>query len=128
MIGISSKVVFHGKVLVKKVGEATVKSLGHAGALVRLIAKRSIKRSPEKSAEGSPPHTRKGLLKRAILFAREKGRVIIGPSARIAGPAGVPHEFGGRFRQERYPKRPFMGPALRKAADRLPKFWKQSVR
>lgn len=128
MIGLTAKAVFHGKAIVKKVGEATVKSLGHAGALVRLIAKRSIKRSPAKSAEGAPPHTRKGLLKSAIIYAQEKGRVIIGPSARIAGPAGKPHEFGGRFRQEKYPKRPFMGPALRKAAERLPKFWKQSVR
>lgn len=28
----------------------------------------------------------------------------------------------------RYPKRPFMGPALEKLKDRLPKFWKDSVR
>ncbi|MGE4157706.1 MAG: hypothetical protein AB7F75_01260 [Planctomycetota bacterium] len=128
MISLKAKAVFHGKAILKKVEEATVKSLGHAGALVRLIARRSIKRSPVKSAEGTPPHTRRGLLRGAILYAQEKGRVIIGPSARIAGPAGKPHEFGGKFRAERYPKRPFMGPALQKAADRLPKFWKKSVR
>ncbi len=31
-------------------------------------------------------------------------------------------------KRRRYPKRPFMGPALEKLKDRLPKFWKDSVR
>ena len=38
------------------------------------------------------------------------------------------HEFGGRYKRQKYPKRPFMGPALEKTNDRLPKLWAGSVK
>ena len=38
------------------------------------------------------------------------------------------HEFGGRFRQERYQKRPFMGPALERIRPRLARMWAGTLR
>jgi len=82
----------------KAVQRANVKSLGSAGAYVRGIARRSIKVSSDASAPGKPPHSRKGLLKNAIIFGVDKPNesVFIGPAATHIGRkvAGV-HEFGG---------------------------------
>jgi hypothetical protein len=112
----------------RAVSTAKVTGLGHAGALVRKIARNSIRRSAKESPPGSPPHTRKGQIKRAILYAVERDRVVIGPSADVVGESGKAHEFGGRFRKEVFPKRPFMGPALEKTKERLPSLWQGSVR
>ena len=112
----------------RAVARANIETLGHAGALVRKIARNSIRRGQKESAPGQPPHTRKGQLKRAILYAKEEGSVVVGPSAEIVGQSGKAHEFGGKYRAERFPRRPFMGPALEKARDRLPKLWRASVR
>jgi hypothetical protein len=54
--------------------------------------------------------------------------VVIGPDYQNVGQSGAAHEFGGHFRHENYPRRPFMGPALEKVKDRLPSFWAGSVR
>ncbi len=116
--------------VLKKAREASFKSLGHAGAAIRMAARRSIKRGGGKSQEGTPPHTRKGRLKNAIMYAveRERQSVVIGPDVEMAGAAGKAHEFGGRYRKENYPKRPFMGPALEKLRSRIPSMWAKSVR
>lgn len=109
---------------------AEIRSLGHAGGAVRLTARRSIRRGRSESAPGTPPQTRRGQLKRAIQYAvvKEQALVVIGPAADVVGQAGRAHEFGGRFRREQYPQRPFMGPALEKMIPRLPKLWANSVR
>ena len=131
MIRFRVKTVFRTQLLERKVKKGNIKSLGRAGATIRLIARRSIRRRKKASAPGKPPHTRgKALLKKAILFAveRQREKVIIGPDFRVVGPAGRAHEFGGRFRGEQIPARPFMGPALTKTKDKLPKMWAGSVR
>ena len=109
--------------------KSAITSLGHAGGAVMRAAKNLIRRSPKASSEGTPPHTRKGLLKRAIQYAVEpsKKSVVIGPDVNYIGDSGKAHEFGGFFRREKYPKRAFMGPALEKVKDRLPSFWRNSV-
>ena len=117
------------KTKVKKAADkANVTSLAHAGALIRKISRNSIRRGAKASPAGEPPHTRKGQLKRAILYAAEKDAVVIGPSVEIVGDSGAAHEFGGRFRKESYPRRSFMGPALEKAKDRIPAIWRSSVK
>jgi len=130
MLGAKAKVKFDGKKIRKAAQAGSIKSLGHAGAAIRLTARRSIKRSATESQPGDAPHTRRGQLKRAIVFAVEgnKQSAVIGPDAAMVGPAGSAHEHGGHFRGQRYPKRPFMGPALEKIKPRLPKHWKDSVR
>ena len=114
----------------RKAREGTFRSLGHAGGYIRKVARHSIRRSPKPSAPGRPPHTRRGLLRSAILYAveRERGCVVIGPDESFVGTSASAHEFGGRYRRERYPKRAFMGPALEQARDRLPPMWAGSVK
>jgi phage gpG-like protein len=105
-------------------------SLGHAAASIRLVARRSIRRRKTAAMPGTPPNTRRGQLKRSIMYSidKQRGVAIIGPDFEIIGNSAKAHEFGGRFRKERYPKRPFMGPALEKVKDRLPAMWANSIR
>ena len=114
----------------RKIRRANIENLGHAGGAIRLAAKRSIKRSPKPSAPGTPPHTRRGQLPGSILYAveKDKDRVVIGPDYTKMGRSAMPHEFGGRYKRERFQKRPFMGPALSKVSPRLPRLWAGSVR
>jgi len=113
-----------------KARRANFTSLGQAGAAIRLTARRSIRRRKTASPAGQPPHTRKGQLKRAIGYAVEEQAkaVVVGPEAEAVGESGRAHEIGGLFRRERYPRRPFMRPALEKLRSRLPRMWANSVR
>ena len=113
----------------KAVAKGNFESLNRAGAAVRLTARRSIRRSKKPSAPGKPPHTKKGAMRRAIMYSVEQARssVIIGPAAAMVGDSGKPHEHGGKYKGVRYAKRPFMGPAVTKLKSRLPRFWSASV-
>ena len=106
------------------------KALTRVGAYVRKTARNAVSRSRSASAPGKPPHTRRGLLKRSILFGVEKERqaVVIGPAFQFIGIAMTAHEFGGKYRRRKYPKRPLMGPTLTKAAPQLPKLWEDTVK
>lgn len=130
MIGTKVKTKNSIDKLKAKAKQGSFKSLGHAGAAIRLAARRSIRKRKSASVPGTPPNTRKGQLKRSILYAldKQRGVVLIGPDYEVVGTAGKAHEFGGRYRREKYPKRPFMGPALEKVKDRLPPMWANSVR
>jgi len=107
------------------------RGLFRAAAAIRLQAGRSIITSSSPSQPGRPPHTRKGQLRRAILFAAKEDHgllaALIGTSHDILGPAGRAHEFGGRFRREVFPKRAFMKPALDVVSNRLPDFFRHSL-
>jgi len=85
-----------GKVL-RRAKAGSIKSLGHAGAYIRGIAKRSIKVSKDPAPPGHQPHTRKGRLKKAIFYGveRERQGVVIGPTVSSVGQIGHTHEFGG---------------------------------
>jgi len=190
MIGARVKTRMDSRKVVRAGREGSVKNLGKAGAYLRGIARRSIKVSKEPAAPGHQPHSRKGRIKNAILFAVEKPRqgVVIGPAATAVGKIGHTHEFGGteppkkrknrktnwklevgghgpisveggkpvvvtlktarqvaRAKEEaqrlppaqrpgeskrprKYPRRPFMGPALEIGRPVLPKMWANSVR
>ena len=121
---------FDARKVRKKADAGTFKSLNHAAAAIRLTARRSIRRSPKKSSSGKPPHTRRGLLKRALLYNVDKAkmRAVIGPAYSIAGRSGSAHEFGGKYYGRKYPKRSFMGPALKVNKRRLPKFWAGTIK
>ena len=116
--------------VLRKAKKANIESLGHAGATIRLTARRSIRRDQKPSAVGRPPHTRRGLLRRAIVYAVDKYRqmAVIGPAYGMVGQSATAHEFGGRYRRQHYKKRRFMGPALEKTKNRLPRHWAGSVR
>ncbi|MBQ6102807.1 MAG: hypothetical protein IJL06_03960, partial [Kiritimatiellae bacterium] len=103
--------------------------LRRAGAYVRRAARHKVKTSDNPSPPGSPPHSRAGLLKRSILFGLDKPAqaVVIGPAESVIGNAMAAHEFGGRYKRERYPARPLMGPTLTSTAPKLAQFWRDSV-
>jgi hypothetical protein len=130
MFGMKCRSRFDVRKVRKKADTGTFKSLNHAAAAIRLTARRSIRRSPKKSASGKPPHTRRGLLKRALLYNVDKSRMraVIGPAYSIAGRSGSAHEFGGKYYGRKYPRRSFMGPTLRKQAHRVPRMWANSIR
>ena len=130
MVGMQVRTRSDVQKVLRKVRRANIRSLGHAGGTIRKVARHSIRRSPNPSAPGRPPHTRKGQLRRSVLYAVEKSRqsVVIGPSVALVGTSAAAHEFGGRYRRERYPRRRFMGPALEQTRSRLPRQWAGSVR
>ena len=115
--------------LVARIARASRDILRRAGAYVRRVAQRKVVTSPKPSQPGSPPHSRKGLLKRAILFGSDGDKsVLVGPGFNFVGPSMFAHEFGGKYRRERYPKRPLMGPALKESAPHVAKMWKDAVK
>lgn len=130
MIGIKVQTLFNSARVIRIARSASLKNLAHAGGYIRITASRSIKRSPRPSQPGTPPHTRRGQLRRAIRYAveRERKSVVIGPEYGTVGPSGMAHEFGGRFRSNSYDKRSFMGPALMKTREKLPQLWANSIR
>ena len=130
MVGVKVKTRSQMQRVAKKAKRKGIENLGHAGAAIRLTAKRSIRKRKGPAPAGQPPHTHTRRLPRAIKYAVEKQRgvVVIGPDVDSLGTAGKAHEHGGVYKQEHYEPRPFMGPALEKTKDRLPKMWAGSVR
>lgn len=131
-----------------KVEEANFRNFGHAAASIRKAAIQSIERAPVEqrrgpkrrggarvsrarqipSKPGTPPHTGpRRILKKAILFDADEEGAIIGPAYSLVGESMEAHEFGGEYRGQEYPERPFMGPALDDKLDRLIGNWSGSV-
>ncbi len=96
-------------------GQATTESVDP----LMLLA--SSHQSDKPSEPGTPPHSKEGALPAAILFAVDAATLtaVVGPTRRKVGLAGKAHEFGGEFRGENYPARPFMAPAMLKTLDRF---------
>lgn len=130
MIQAKAKIKMDNNKVRQAARKASIRNLGHAGAAIRLIARHSIKKSPRKSPAGTPPNTRKGRMRNAIKYAvvKDKQSVVIGPDRQVAGTSGSAHEFGGKYKRERYDRRSFMGPALEQVKDRLPAMWAGSVK
>lgn len=128
--GFSVRLDFGNEPLMGSVKYANRKAMRGVGAYVRRVAVNSVHRSRSASAAGTPPHTRRGLLKNSILFGVEgDGRgVVIGPAKSVVGISMTAHEFGGMYRGRKYPKRQLMGPALMQSAPELPKLWKDAIR
>lgn len=114
----------------RKVKRENPKRIGHGAAILRKIARRSIRKSNKPAPAGRPPRTRRGQLRRAILYALIKRRemAMIGPSARIVGIAGAEHELRDSRRKPIRHQRPFMRPSLEKAAPNFPNQWEGFLR
>ena len=116
--------------VVKASERASKRNLGRASAAIRLTAKRSIRRRDKPSRVGSPPNTRRGDLKKAILFKVENPyNAVIGPDVSVVGESGAAHERGGKYKGHTFDRRPFMQPALDKMIEsgRVPKFWRATI-
>ena len=124
------EVEFDADGLVARAAKASVDVLRRMGAYIRRVAQSKVRQSRNPSQPGEPPHTRRGALKRGILFGvdRRTNSVVVGPSIRFVGTSIQAHEFGGGYRKERYPKRPLMGPSLRESAPHLAKMWEGAVK
>lgn len=124
------RIEFDERKILIRINKANLVGLRRSGAYIRKAARHKVSRSENASPPGSPPHTRRGLLKNALLFGVDKQRrsVVIGPAESIIGVAMYAHEFGGRYRQQRYPKRPLMGPTLEATRFKLPKLWENAVK
>ena len=204
MIGMGAKAKFDDRKLRRRVKDANFRNLGHAAAVIRKAARRSIHKRKKASTPGQPPHTQTRNLPHAVLYAvtRDREFAVVGPSShfgrRIHKVAAL-HEFSGydgtyrnrrrrirrvggageieivrrrrrnstarvvtlkktlqgnvrvRFAKIRtaaqarranqineelygplkaranYPKRPFMGPALKRVAPQLPEHWRGTM-
>ncbi len=124
------KAEFDAEGLLAKVKKAAGAFLARAGAYVRTVARRKVRTGEKPSAPGTPPRSRRGLLKRSILFGveRRESRVLVGPGFRFVGESASAHEHGGAYRGARYPKRPLMGPSLKESAPHLAKMWEGAVK
>ena len=124
------EVEFDANGLVARAAKASVDVLRRMGAYIRRAAQSKVRQSRNPSQPGEPPHTRRGALKRGILFGvdRRTNSVVVGPSIRFVGTSMQAHEFGGGYKRERYPKRPLMGPSLRESAPHLAKMWEDAVK
>lgn len=139
MIGANVKITDETHKVVQAVERAKYRSLNHAAASIRKEAIASIKTAPKAerrrarrrggkivararhaaSPPGTPPYTQRGQMRRAIVYHATKTEAVIGPRRSIVGTAGKAHELGGRYKDQTYPKRPFMGPATVKNLDRF---------
>lgn len=124
------EIEFDSDGLAARAAKASLEVLRRMGAYVRRVAQSKVRQSPNPSHPGEPPHTRRGALKRGILFGVDKtaNSVVIGPSFRLVGTSMAAHEFGGGYKRERYPKRPLMGPSLRESAPHLARMWENAVK
>jgi len=104
------------------------RSFARAAFAIRQTAVESIERAAGPSAPGEPPHThRRMFLRRAIRYAANREGAVIGPRFSVVGTAGEAHEFGGEYRGNKYPARPFMFPALQANLDRFAGAWAGSI-
>jgi hypothetical protein len=77
----------------------------------------SIQSAPGPSRPGEAPHTHPRLLRDAVAYAVEDEGAVIGPRFSVVADVGNAQEFGGEYRGEDYPERPFARPALERNED-----------
>lgn len=130
MFGMSVKLEDLTRNVVKATDRAAFRNFSHAAARISKDVKASIEKDDDPSEPGEPPHTRgRGghNLRGAIRFDATKEDAVIGPLASYVGQAGAAHEFGGEFRGQTFPARPFMEPALLANLDRFANEWEGSI-
>ena len=76
---------------------AGLAGLRKAAYQVRKAARKAVRRSRQYSQPGTAPHTRRGQLRRSILYGVEndKALAVIGPAANLISDIASYHEFGG---------------------------------
>lgn len=93
--------------IIDKAERAKVRPLVRSGALVRTIARRSIRKRKKSAQPGSPPSAHAGHLRRKIFFAPDatRGSVVIGPELFNTSPIDIVNtqpatetlEYGGKI-------------------------------
>ena len=136
-----AKVKFAEKPVLSAKDRGTRKALKSIGALVRTVARRSMKKRKTPSPPGKPPRVIDGKLKRFLFFVVEgASSVVIGP-AKLA-ETGTPSilEYGGvkknrvrrngrrAIQQVRVEARPYMGPANQMTEDKYADLFKNAFK
>ena len=130
---------FDSPAVLAAVDNATRKVLNRIGGMIRLTARRSIKKAPSHksvSKPGKPPLSHTGLLRNYIYYSFDphSRSVVVGPAALNAKGKNVPHtlEYSGSTRIKgknvHIAARPFMGPALTVNQPRMAVLWKNSIK
>jgi hypothetical protein len=140
VIAIAVQIADHFDRIQPAVERASYQNLAHAAASIRKDAIASIEEKEGPSLPGTPPHThtakttrtgkrRLGHLPRAIVFHndRQAKSAVVGPRQSVVGTAGQAHEFGGEYKEETFPERPFMNPAMTRNIDRFAADWQGSI-
>lgn len=128
MFGVAVKVEDNTKAVQVAAEKANFENFRHAAASISKDIKSTLEKADGPSQPGTPPHTHRGaFLRRAVRYAANKDGAVIGPMFSIVGGVGAAHEFGGTYRGEEYPARPFAGPALERAAPRLASNWRGTI-
>lgn len=138
---IRTDLFFDRQRVITAMDRAEKRALSKAGAFVRKAAQSSLRRRKKSSRPGQPPsrHAATNQSLRFILFNYEPNNhgVVVGP-VRFTGSEDTPNvmEYGGTVvrrsksgsKVQRYPARPFMGPALEQVAQELPSVFAREVR
>lgn len=126
--------------IARAIDRGRYRALMRSGGWLRTTAKRTIRPRKGRSKPGAPPHSHEGSLRRLMFFGwdRSSSSVVVGPAA-FKRRSGVPRilEQGGSTKLPRYWRgggrrisirpRPYMAPAMKKAAPRLAGFWRGRV-
>lgn len=114
----------------RKIPDAKARVGHRQGALVRTIARRSIRTRKRPSQPGQPPTNRKGLLKRFIFYSWDATTqsVVVGPEKLPGAKTYTPAALEGTRPRRQLQPRPFMGPALDQARDKLPELWQGAIK
>ncbi|HBG28585.1 MAG: hypothetical protein A2Y10_08560 [Planctomycetes bacterium GWF2_41_51] len=130
---------FDSPAVLASVDSATRKVLNRIGGMIRLTARRSIKKAPSHTAvskPGKPPLSHTGLLRNYIYYSFDplSRSVLVGPVALNAKGKNVPRilEYSGsakiKGKNVHIAARPFMASALRVNQPKMAALWKNSVR
>jgi phage gpG-like protein len=112
-----TKIVDHSRRVREAADRAARRVFAKAAFRIMRDAQSSVVRSAKPSSPGDPPHTKRGQLRRAIRYSATKDGAVIGPLASMVGVSAEAHEFGGAYKGQSFPERPFMGPALERDLD-----------
>jgi len=141
---VSKEMFFDRQAVMSATDRGKRRFLNRAGATVRLVARRSIRKRKGISQPGSPPSSHAGGLKRGIMYGYDSARqtVVAGPvlyPSKKSGGTPVPEllERGGtvtrvdpktrKVKTLNYQARPTMGPALEKVQPKLPGMLRDSI-
>jgi len=98
------------------------------GALIRTIARRSIRKRKRPSMPGESPTNQTGLLKRFLFYSWDGATqsVVIGPEKLPGARGEAPKvlEYG----KANFAARPFMRPSLDAAMAKLPELWNGAIK
>ena len=127
----TAKLIYHdeSKKVLAAADKGIFTSLHRAAFVIWKTAKESIVKSSRPAVPGHPPHTKRGRLRSAIRYDVDKQAqvAVIGPRLSVVARSAAAHEFGGKYLGDRFPARPFMGPALEGKRDRIAGQWRNSV-